>query len=238
MNTSESTRSKDALELRAARFKDVNPLPTTAENINAWKDKNSALKLKYGAKQLRCLNQRQMYWLSVDQILPRPSPFRARYDIDWTWVDSQKLFTESYMQAFLWRSTHGKLYGRSDLYRFGYTQDETCDNCNHPRQTTEHLFLQCPPVLSLITQFEEHLGLSVKLTETEKRIGLDNNSDRAHIINKKINVLRKCIYDAAHARVIPRWEQVVKNIDRLYVLEYAIGEKSGRVHKVLKEWDL
>jgi hypothetical protein len=179
-----------------------------------------------------------MYWLSVDQILPQPSPFRVRYDIDWTWVDSQKLFTESYMQAFQWRSTHGKLYGRSNLYRFWYTQDQTCDNCNHPRQTTKHLFLQCPPVLSLITQFEEHLGLSVNLTETEKRIGLDNNSDQSHIINKKINVVRKCIHDAAHARVIPRWEQVVKNIDRLYVLEYAIGEKSGRVHKVLKEWDL
>jgi hypothetical protein len=85
-------------------------------------------------------------------------------------------------------------------------------------------------VLSLITQFEEHLGLSVNLTETEKRIGLNNNSNRSHIINKKINVLRKCIYDAAHARVM--------NIDRLYVLEYAIGEKSGRVHKVLEEWDL
>jgi hypothetical protein len=56
--------------------------------------------------------------------------------------------------------------------------------------------------------------------------------------NKKVNVLRKCIYGAAHARVIPRWEQVVKNIDSLYVLEYAIGEKNGRVHKVLKEWDL
>jgi hypothetical protein len=68
------------------------------------------------------------------------------------------------------------------------------------------------------------LGLSVNLTETEKQIGLDNNSDRSHIINKKINVLRKIIYDAAHARVIPRWEHVVKNIDRLYVLEYAIGE--------------
>jgi hypothetical protein len=200
MNTAESTKSNDALELRAARFNDVNPLPTTAENANACKDKISALKLKYGTKQLRYLDQRQMYWFSVDQILPPPSPFRVRYDIDWTWVDSQKLFTESYMQAFLWRSTHGKL---SDLYRFGYTQDQTCDNCNHPRQTTEHLFLQCPPVLSLITQFEEHLGLSVNLTETEKRIGLDNNSDGSHIINKKINVLRKCIYDAAHARVMP-----------------------------------
>jgi hypothetical protein len=75
MNTAESTRSKDALELRAARFKDVNPLPTTAENANAWKDKISALKLKYRTKQLRYLDQRQMYWLSVDQILPQPSPF-------------------------------------------------------------------------------------------------------------------------------------------------------------------
>jgi hypothetical protein len=55
---------------------------------------------------------------------------------------------------------------------------------NHPRQTTEHLFLQCPLVLSLITQFEEHSGLSVNLTETEKRIGLDNNCDRSHIRNK------------------------------------------------------
>jgi hypothetical protein len=70
MNTAESTRSKDALELRAARFMDLNPLPTTAENANAWKDKISALKLKYGTKKLRYLDQRQMYWLSVDQILP------------------------------------------------------------------------------------------------------------------------------------------------------------------------
>jgi hypothetical protein len=74
-SNAESTKSKDALELRAARFKDVNPLPTTAENANAWKDKISALKLKYGTKQLRYLDQRQMYWLSVDQILPRLSPF-------------------------------------------------------------------------------------------------------------------------------------------------------------------
>jgi hypothetical protein len=44
MNTAESTRSKDALELRAARLKDVNPLPSTAENADAWKDKMSALK--------------------------------------------------------------------------------------------------------------------------------------------------------------------------------------------------
>jgi hypothetical protein len=119
-------------------------------------------KFKYGTKQIRYLDQRQMYWLSVDQFLLRPSPFRVRYDINWTWVDSQKLFTESYMQAFQWRRTHGKLYGCSDLYRFGYTQDQTCDNCNHPRQTTKHLFLQCPPVLSLIHKFRKRDDCTVR----------------------------------------------------------------------------
>jgi hypothetical protein len=49
------------LELRATRFKDVNPFPSTAENANSKKDKIDAPKLKYGTKQLRYLDQRQMH---------------------------------------------------------------------------------------------------------------------------------------------------------------------------------
>jgi hypothetical protein len=197
---------------------------------------------KYGSVQLKDMTQRAMYWVSVDQILPRPSPFRDRlsinHDVDWKWVDTQKLFMESSMMAFQWRSSHGKLFGRSNLYKFNYVADQICDLCGAEKQNIEHIYLQCPRIQSLFKNFERHLLLTVPLSEPEKLIGLDKISARTKLVNKKLGVLRKCVYDAIHAQVTPRWEQVLKQIDHIYVLEYAVAEKNGRVDKVMLEWEL
>jgi hypothetical protein len=37
---------------------------------------------------------------------------------------------------------------------------------------------------------------------------------------------------------MPRWEEVLHQIDQAYVLEYAIADKAKVVHKVLQEWEL
>jgi hypothetical protein len=181
MNTAESTRSKDALELRATRFKDVNPLPTTAENAYAWKDKISALKLKYITKQLRYLYQRQMYWLSMDQILPQPSPFRVPTTLTgpgWTSRNSSRRAT--------CRPSFGGAHTASSMAAATCTVLGTIKM----KHVTTAIIQDRQQSICFysFTQFEEHLGLYVNLTDTEKRIGLDINSDLSHIINKKINV--------------------------------------------------
>jgi hypothetical protein len=235
-------RKKGAQELRRARFRGVNPLPRTAQTESQWRIKISELDLKYSGQLLKDMDQRSMYWLSVDQLVPRPSPFRDKwtdtYGIDWKWTDSLKLFTESRMQAFQWRSSHGKLYGRSDLDRFNYVGDSVCHLCNAPKQNIEHIYLQCPRIQLLFKNFERHLKLDTPISDCEKIIGADKNKERSKLTNKKLGVLRKCVYDSVHAQVTLKWEQVLKSIDNLYIIEYSIGEKNGRVHKVLKEWDL
>jgi hypothetical protein len=242
LNEEDNLRGKAAQDLRRDRFKDVNPLARTAVTETRWTDKISELQAKYEGKTLKDMDQRAMYWLSVDQILPRPSPFRerveARHLVDWKWTDGLKLFTESHMQAFYWRSTHGKLYGRSNLFRFNYVDDPRCNMCSAEKQNAEHIFRACPRIQILFKNFEKHLKLAIPMSVMEKLIGVDKNSCRDQITNKKIGVLRKCVYDAVHAQHIPKWETVLKSIDNLYVTEYAIAEKNGRVHKVLKEWNL
>jgi hypothetical protein len=149
---------KAAQVLRNDRFNDINPLKQNAANGEKWSVKLVELKDKYGSVQLKDMTQRAMYWLSVDQILPRPSPFRDRlsinHEVDWKWVDTQKLFMESSMMAFQWRSSHGKLFGRSDLYKFNYVADQICDLCGAEKQNIEHIYLQCPRIQSLFKNFE------------------------------------------------------------------------------------
>jgi hypothetical protein len=159
-------------------------------------------------------SQREYYWLSVDQILPKPGPFRQRLDLDLDWkrVDNLKLFASSSMQAFMWRSTHGKLYGQSELFRFNYVMEPDCHFCGHQKQNIVHVFT--------------------------KEVGMDTDKDRKKILLKRLNILRKYIYSCIHAKAMPKWEEVLYQIDQAYVLEYAIADKAGAVHKVLREWDL
>ena len=54
----------------------------------------------------------------------------------------------------------------------------------------------------------------------------------------KINILRKCIYDAVHAETILRWEDVLCAVERLYVIEYAIADKTDTMLKHFKSWEM
>jgi hypothetical protein len=63
-------------------------------------------------------SQRQLYWLNIAYVVPKSHPFRCKYDIDWKKVDRIKISNYSKQQAFGWRSTHGKLYGNKDFFRF------------------------------------------------------------------------------------------------------------------------
>jgi hypothetical protein len=85
-------------------------------------------------------SQRQLYWLNIAYVVPKSHPFCCQYDIDWKKVDRIKISNYSKQQAFGWRSTHGKLYGNKDFFRFWLKQSGKCGYCDDPRQSVEHLY--------------------------------------------------------------------------------------------------
>jgi hypothetical protein len=68
-------------------------------------------------------------------------------------------------------------------------------------------------------------------------IRMDSNATRTKITLKRLNLLRKYIYDCAHSITLPKWEEVLHRIDMCYVIKYAIAEARGTVYKVLREWN-
>jgi hypothetical protein len=207
------------------------------------KEKQEVLKTKYGQKSLLDLKtQRAVYWLSIDQIIPPTLLFREdlgiRHDIEWQSVDQIKIFSDSRMQDFQWRSTHGKLYARKDLLRLHYVQDQMCTQCSAPIKSVRQVYLECPRNVILFSNFEKQYKLENKLSECEKLIGFNTNIERSKLQLKQLNILRKCMYDAVHAQVILKWEEVLKSVDNMYIIEYAIAEKSDQIAKHLKNWEL
>jgi hypothetical protein len=142
------------------------------------------------------------------------------------------------MQAFMWRSTHGKLYGQSDLFRFKYVTDPDCNFCGHQKQNIVRVFTSCPCIQGLFAIFARHYKLQNPLTYAEMEVGMDTNLDQKKITLKRLNILRRYVYSCVHAKVMPRWEEVLHQIDQAYVLEYAMADKAGVVQKVLQEWEL
>lgn len=60
-----------------------------------------------------------------------------------------------------------------------------------------------------------------KLTNIEKLNEMVTNKARTKLQQKKINILRKGIYDTVHSEETLRWEHVVSCIGNLYLVEYA-----------------
>jgi hypothetical protein len=69
-------------------------------------------------------------------------------------------------------------------------------------------------------------------------IGIDTNIPRHKVTHKRLGILRKLIYSCNHEGKVPRREDMLADVDRQYVTEYGIGERQGRVFKVLKDWNL
>jgi hypothetical protein len=46
------------------------------------------------------------------------------------------------------------------------------------------------------------------------------------------------MYSAVHAEAILRWEEVLKSVDKMYIVEYAIADKAGRILNHLRNWEL
>jgi hypothetical protein len=182
-------------------------------------------------------SQRQLLWLNIAYVVPKSHPFRCKYDIDWKKVDRIKISNYSKQQAFGWRSTHGKLYGNKDFLRSGVKQSGKCGYCDDPRQSVEHLYTGCSYSQRLFACFECKFKLSEKLSELEKLIGIDPLIERSLIMIKRLNILRKQLYDFNRHDIKLRWEMFLNRVDEIYIIEYAIADRSNKLPLHLKIWD-
>jgi hypothetical protein len=157
---------------------------------------------------------------------------------NWVMIDRLKIFPSSMMQAFHWRSTHNKLYAHSDLFRFNYIMDPWCDFCGKRKQNIEHVYTKCPRIQGLFANFIRQYKVSPMLSEVEMLAGADSNVTRSKVTLKRLGILRKYVYDCIHSGQMSRWENVLVCMDKAYVIEYAIGNSNGHIHKGLREWEL
>jgi hypothetical protein len=79
--------------------------------------------------------------------------------------------------------------------------------------------------------------LSEKLSELEKLIGIDPLIERSLIMIKRLNILRKQLYDFNHQDIKLRLEMFINPMDEIYIIEYAIADRSDKLPLHLKIWD-
>jgi hypothetical protein len=91
---------------------------------------------------------------------------------------------------------------------------------------------------SAVREYSRHLKPTIWSVCDIEKTTIVWNLDRKKITLKRLNILRRYVYSCVHAKAMPRWEEVLHQIDQAYMLEYAIADKAGVVHKVLQEWEL
>jgi hypothetical protein len=228
-------RNKLGLNMNCEKWRET---PTEGQN----KTMSKMQKLFPEKSLIDIKTQKAVYWLAVGQIIPPIHKFRTKiqveYGIDWLLIDKLKIYTQSCRESFMWRGIHGKLYAKRDLSRFGFTQEAECIYCDEESQTISHLYLECRRIKKLFKNFELHYKLEVPLTLCEKLIGVDTNMQRSKVTTKRLSSLRKLIYSCNHEGRIPRWDDALSDVDRQYITEYGIAEKSVRVDRVLQDWNL
>jgi hypothetical protein len=85
-------------------------------------------------------------------------------------------------------------------------QSGKCGYCDDPRQSVEHLYTECSYSQRLFACFGRKFKLSEKLSELEKLIGIDPLIERSVFMIKRLNILRKQLYDFNHQDIKLRWE--------------------------------
>jgi hypothetical protein len=56
-------------------------------------------------------------------------------------------------------------------------------------------------------------------------------------MTKRLNILRKQVYDFNHQDIKLRWEMFLDQVDNIYIIKYAIADRSNKLPLHLKIWD-
>jgi hypothetical protein len=218
---------------------------TSANPEGIWECAMNTLNSKYEELNWRWLHMsRRVYWAIVDHIVPKEVPYRLHIDREYGKQDWKKLDVEgrrisnySKQIAFAFRSMNGLLYANKEFYKFQVKGSAECQLCDEPIQTVDHLYLDCRKVKDLFANFKIEYKVD-HLTELEKLMGHDTNSQLSQLNRKRLNILRKFIYNQNHLHETPRWASFRDYIGKAYVYEYSIAAKKGKLALHFQTWDM
>jgi hypothetical protein len=54
---------------------------------------------------------------------------------------------------------------------------------------------------------------------------------------KRLNILRKQLYDFNHQYIKLRWEMFINRVDEIYIIEYGIADRSDKLPLHREIWD-
>jgi hypothetical protein len=81
----------------------------------------------------------------------------------------------------------------------------------------------------LFKNFERQYCVEIMLTECERLIGFDTTVKRDKIFHKRLGILRKNFYDSNHNDIVPRWDNMLRAIDRVYArIRYCRASRKSR----------
>jgi hypothetical protein len=101
----------------------------------------------------------------------------------------------------------------------------------------EKCAIKCTYLQHLFACFERKFKLNEKLSELEKLIGMDPSIERSLIMIKHLKILRKQLYDFNHQDIKRRWEMFLNRVDEIYIIDYAIVDRSNKLPLHLKICD-
>ena len=130
-----------------------------------------------------------------------------------------------------------KTYANKHFHGMKIKESPKCIYCEEESQSLKHLFVECKSSRQLFACFEKSFLSGSKLTDLEKLIGADPGISRSKLIKKKLSILRRMIYQCNHKDEKPRWGNFLELLDRVYVAEYAIADRNGRILQHFKCWE-
>ena len=76
----------------------------------------------------------------------------------------------------------------------GFKKNAECSYCDEKSQSINHLFLDCNYTQQLFACFKRQFKMDRNLTDIEKLIGMDPSQYMSKLLRKKLNILRRLIY--------------------------------------------
>ena len=150
------------------------------------------------------------------------------------------LTISSKLRAFHWRQAHGLLYGNKELNRFGFKRNSECQLCSTPKQTYEHLMIQCPEIKSmwkeLATVFSS-VFREGEMTEKAKITAILDCEDGFQSKNFLMMCFKKFIYDSNINEVRPQFCQFLERLKRLEKVERKIAESKNKSEVHFRKWE-
>ena len=223
------------------------PAPMGSDNVE--RRGNAMLFLEDKTYEVSKLRTKTLYKTLIDKSPTPRQPYNGRiteqYEMtenEWeTYYSMQTGLTiSSKHRAFHWRQAHGLLYGNKHLHRFGYKSNSECHLCLTPKQTFEHLMIQCPVVTALWDEMQMTFSgvlAGGEITEKAKMTAILDCEDSFQTKNFLLLCFKKFIYDCNINGTRPFICQFLEQLKRLEKVEKKIAESKDRLGLHYQKWE-